>query len=307
MNKKLTTALIAIVASLTLAVPTASSAEQLTQTPTLAILDTALDTSLPIFQGKIAQEVCILDWKSCPNGTNFQEGVGSSVIPLNIMSSKDFNHGTQMATAALKTNPNMKIVFIRIIGNTPAGARQTSGVQTVINALDWVIKNKDKYNIQAVSMSQGHHNLLPGLNYCPNNNKLPAYVSSLKLTGVPFFTAAGNGRDYKRIDWPSCIQDTISVGATDQIGEIASYSNNDDILLDFFANGSMPVYIPGGKEINAAGTSVSAQVAAAQWVSAKQKNSSYTFDSLIKMFNDTALVTKGRQGTFKKLINWTNN
>lgn len=307
MNKKLITAFTAIVVSLTLAVPAASSAEQLTQTPSLAILDTALDTSLPIFQGKIAQEVCILDWKSCPNGTNFQEGPGASVIPLSIMSKPDFNHGTQMATAAVKTNPNMKIVFVRIIGNTPTGSRQVSGVQTVINALDWVNKNKEKYNIQAVAMSQGHHNLLPGTNYCPNNNALPSYVSSLKSAGVPFFTAVGNGRDYLRIDWPSCIQDTIAVGATDQIGEIAVYSNNDSNLLDFFENGSMRVFVPGGTEINAAGTSVSAQVAAAKWVSAKQKDSSYTFDSLLKMFNDTALTTKGRQGTFKKLINWISN
>ena len=71
MNKKLITALIAI----TLAVPTTAHAAGIQNrtgsTPAVAILDTAIDTSLPAFQGKIIQEVCILEWTTCPNGKSF--------------------------------------------------------------------------------------------------------------------------------------------------------------------------------------------------------------------------------------------
>ena len=81
MNKKITAALIA----LTLLSPTAANAalkSATIQTPTIAILDTALDTSVPEFQGRIAYEVCILEWASCPNGQkeharrNAVQGIG---------------------------------------------------------------------------------------------------------------------------------------------------------------------------------------------------------------------------------------
>ena len=69
MNKKIITALIA----LTLIVPATTHAVDAPKTATLAIIDTAIDTSLPLFSGKIVHEVCILEWNSCPNGTSFME------------------------------------------------------------------------------------------------------------------------------------------------------------------------------------------------------------------------------------------
>ncbi len=87
------------------------------------------------------------------------EGTNSAIMPIDQMSKNGFDHGTQMASLAVAANPNVKIVFVRIIGSNPNGTRQVSGEATVINALDWVLRNKDKFNIQAVSMSQGHHNL----------------------------------------------------------------------------------------------------------------------------------------------------
>lgn len=301
MNKKLTSALIALLITLPYTAH-ANSAEAVSQVPSLAILDTALDTSLPIFEGKIAQEVCILDWNSCPNGKNFQEGPGSAVIPLSIMATSSFNHGTQMASVAIQSNPNMKIVFVRIIGHTVNGSRQISGPSTVVNALNWVAANKEKYNIVAVSMSQGHHNLLNVKKYCPINAKVQSSTVKLLSMGVPFFTAAGNSRDYNRIDWPSCTPEAISIGATDQIGEIASYSNSDLELLDFFALGIGRAYLPGGAIGNIAGTSAATQVAAAQWVMVKQLKPSLSYSEQYDLFVSKSINTSGRQGTFKKLI-----
>ena len=81
MNKKITTAFVALL----LVVPTASHAalKNTSLEPTLAILDTAIDTSLPSFKGKIIQEVCLLERGPCPNGSTYMEGPGAASMPAN--------------------------------------------------------------------------------------------------------------------------------------------------------------------------------------------------------------------------------
>jgi len=122
---------------------------------------------------------------------------------------------------------------------------------------------------------------------------------------IPVFSAAGNSRDYSRIDWPSCIPETVAVGAVDQIGEIASYSNNDSSLLDFFALGNMPAVGPGNISKNIAGTSSATQVAAATYLKLMTA-SGQSGNKLIDSMKANAVNTVGRQGTFKKLITLSN-
>ena len=302
MIQKIKIALVALTITIPATIQVATTAQANTA-PTVAILDTALDTSLPIFQGKIIQEVCILEWNSCPNGTNFMEGPGASVLPSNIISSNGFDHGTQMASAAVSIDPNVKIVFIRIIGNTPSGARQTANEVTVTNALKWVLANKDKYNIKSVAMSQGHHDLAPLADYCPTTPNTKGLVSSLMSAGVATFFPAGNSRDYSRLDWPACINESISVGWSDQYEGIALNGNFDKDRLDFYALGSMRVTVPGGTVKNGAGSSISVQVAAATWALLKNKYPSYTQDQMINFIKQNSSDIRGSRGQFGKLIN----
>ncbi len=272
-------------------------------TPTIAVLDTAIDDSLPIFAGKIVDEVCIVDWTSCPNGKSFMEGSGAATMPTNLITLNGFEHGTQMTSIVVANNPNVNIVFLKVIGNTANGARQISFESTVYNALNWVYANKVKWNIQAVTMSQGHHNLLMGANYCPATPQTRAAVSKLISVGIPTFFPAGNGRDYSRLDWPACIEDSISVGAVDQIGEITSYSNFDSNKLDFLALGNMPATKPGGVVVNVAGTSAATAVAAAQWVALKQAKPNLSYADELALLTSTTKISVGRQGSSNKLIN----
>lgn len=273
MNKKYIVALIAAV----LIAPSTAKATAVDITPSLAILDTGIQSSLPIFEGKIAQEVCILDWNSCQNGTKYQEGPGAASIPINIITKNGFDHGTQMASIAVANNPNMKIVFIRIIGHTSTGGRQLNYESTIAKALDWVALNKEKYNIKAVSMSQGHHQLSKTIDYCPKSFMLTDSIKNLISFNIPTFLSAGNGRDYKRIDWPACINEAIAVGATDQENEITRYSNYDPQKIDFYALGNTVAYNPDGQQKNVAGTSASTQVAASQWVMVSQAKPTLTY------------------------------
>lgn len=304
MNKKIITAILALV----LIAPATTHAVEAPKPATLAIVDTAVDTSLPAFAGKIVHEVCILEWNSCPNGKSFMEGPGSATLPLNIISRNGFDHGTQMVSAAIAANPNLNIVFVRIIGNTANGSRQIANEVTFINAMNWVLNNKDKFNIKAVSMAQGHHNMPKTANYCPNTPNTEAAIGSLLSAGIPVFLPAGNLRDMTRVSWPSCIPSAFSISAS-AIGDgVASYTNYDKNLTDFFVMGSMQVFLPGGKKVNAAGTSVSVNVAGAIWLHLANKNPSYSYNQLLELLNSKSRVissskVKGKLIAYEEIVN----
>lgn len=303
MNKKLITAISAVVLTLPITLITAEAKADI-QTPAVAVLDTALDTSLPIFKDRIAYEVCILEWMSCPNGKRFMEGPGSSVLPLNIISKNGFDHGTQMASIVANTDPNVKIVFVRIIGNTAKGDRQTAGENTVSQALKWVLDNQSRFNIQAVAMSQGHHTLTSLSDYCPKSLSTRTVISDLLKNGIPTFLPAGNGRDYLRLDWPACIQDSISVGLTDQYDQIDNMSNYDPNRLDFYALGNLLVTMPGGLTKYGAGSSASVQTAATTWVALKNKNPNLTYEQIFDILTNTSKPVKGARGQIGKMIDY---
>lgn len=305
MNKKLISALVAI----TLAIPTisanaASLQNKTVAQPTIAILDTAIDTSLPIFKDRILFEACVTQFSTCPNGMSVMEGTNSATMPASVISQNGFDHGTQMASLAVAANPNVNIVFVRIIGSNPNGTRQVAGEPTVVNGLDWVLRNKDKFNIQAVSMSQAHHNLGPaGTDYCPKTPLTEGKVKALADAGVPVFFPAGNNRDYVRIDWPACIQSSIAIGAVMPTNEVAIYSNFDSKLVDFFALGTTRAILPGGKTINVAGTSAATVIAATQWATIKAAKPTLTYSQIYDLISATSIPTKNSKVTGGKLIN----
>lgn len=293
--KKLITAFIATTLTL-LSLPAYSAGlKNTTDVPTLAILDTALDTSIPSIKSKLIGEVCILDLSpkdtpSCPNNTLFMEGPGAAVLPTTILSNRDFNHGTQMTSVAIKNNPNMNILFVRIVGNRSDGTRQSTTVNTIPKALKWIYENQSKYNIKAVSMSQGNHNLLNSINYCPVTN-VDYWVDWLYKSGIPVFFPAGNGRDYQRIDWPACVPASIAVGGAEDFGSsgfaISLTSNYDNKLIDFWTPMASQVTLPGNINGTAFGTSVAVQIAAAKWLSVSTIKSTLTQNQLIDLINKT--------------------
>jgi hypothetical protein len=303
MNKKLISAISAVALILPITVIT-TEARANTQTSTVAVLDTAINSSLPIFKDKIAYEVCILEWASCPNGQKFMEGPGSANLPLSILNNgQGFDHGTQMSSVAVNTNPNIKIVFVRIIGNTPSGARQTTGDAGIALALKWVLDNKSKYNIQSVVMSQANHGIVTTqTEYCPVTAPVRGMISSMVASNLPVFFPAGNSRDYSRLSWPACINESISVGMADQYDQIDNMSNYDVNRLDFYATGNMRVSSADGSLRNGAGSSISAQVAAASWAGLKFKNPNLTYQQTLDILNSTSKLIKGARGQSGKLI-----
>lgn len=295
MNKKLMAAVVATITTIT----SINMVQANQPAPaTVAIIDTALNANLAEFKDKIVHEVCILEWNSCANGSNFMEGQGAASMPLSQMVANGFDHGTKMAHASILTNPNIKIVFIRIVGATSTGARQVYNEVTVRNALNWVASNKDRFNITAVGLSQGTHAILGRLpNYCPTTQNTINAISNLNSLGVPVFIAAGNSRDKQRVSWPACISQAVTVSASTESDGEAIYTNYDVNITDMFALARLRLVNPSGYYFIEEGTSVSTQVAAAIYVGLKSKNPTLSTQQVLNLMRQTSVPLKSRTAT----------
>lgn len=304
--KKTLTALVVIAISAVSLPANAALKNSTANVPTLAIIDTALDTSIPSIKEKLVGEVCILDWNSCPNGQSFMEGEGASVLPMNILSNNNFSHGTQMASVAVKNNPNMNILFIRVIGHTSDGRRQMTKATLVPRVLEWINANKDRYNVQAIAMSQGHHNLLKTGDYCPKNIDLDVVLNKLNLTNVPVMFAVGNDRDYSRIDWPAChmSSNVFAIAGAENYNAPATYNNHDLNRTDFFDYGNQQVVRPGNVQAYAAGSSVANVSFAAKWLGIKTAKSYASISEISSLIKNTSLSIKNSRGVSGLLIDY---
>jgi len=209
-----------------------------------------------------------------------------------------------MADQAIQTNPNVKIVFIRIIGQRENGSREYTNEATVYNALQWVADNQSKFNIQSVAMAQGTHNVgTAGTDYCPKTPITAEKINSLNSLGVAVFFPAGNNSDYRRVNWPGCIPSAITMGATLPTGAIGFYSNYDPLLLDFYARGTTVLYGLNGNRVNFAGTSASVLVGATSWATVKSVKSNLSYSELYNLISKTSSVTKSSRVSKGSLIN----
>ena len=112
-------------------------------------------------------------------------------------------------------------------------------------ALDWVVANQAKYNIQIVNVSQGA--IFAG---CSVPAGTAEDVAALKKLGVAVVAATGNASNRTAMDSIACLPDVISVGATDNpdpgvkgiawnpkaIPYIARYSNGTP-ATSYYTNG----------------------------------------------------------------------
>ena len=243
-------------------------AVQANEKPTIAIIDTAIDTT----KIKVLHEVCIMQELRCPNKQTFMEGPGAASLPANQISRNGFNHGTIMTTIASAVGRDVNIVFIRIVPMTNTGRQGYYDHNDLTGALKWVTANKTKFNIVAVSASMGSHKLGTGTSYCPVRDDLKNTITNLQSLGVATIFAVGNNYDTQRVDFPACILESVAVGSVNERGNIENYSNG-GLELDFYALGTYNTSL--GRVV---GTSAATAAFAAYW--AKNYKGSYqaTYD-----------------------------
>jgi serine protease len=250
--------------------------------PSIAIIDTAIDTSVV----NVIHEVCLMEEKRCPNKQAFMEGPGAATLPASQLYKNMFDHGTQMSSVAKFIGPDVNIVFIRIVPMTNSGTLGIYTDNTINEALKWVVSNKTKFNIVATSVSFGSNRFARKGHYCPVNQNLRNTIISLQGMGVATAFAAGNRYDKTRVDYPSCISEAVSVGAVGERGNIELYSNSAS-ELDFYALGT---YELNGKRIM--GTSPATVAFAAFWAKNYQGSYQATYDYIKSLSKELVVSVK---------------
>jgi hypothetical protein len=280
--------LLSLALVVTLGVYTPAKADPLPKS--LVLIDTAFDTSIETISKSVIFESCIMDWSMCPNSRSFQEGPGSASIATSLMTAPGISHGTQMVSISIMTNPNQKIILIRLIAYNSRGARLPVYESSVIQAFKWISSKRVELNIGAVAMAQGHHPTSTSKSYCPKSVEMERLIMELKVLDIPVFLPAGNAGDKLRIDWPACIPAAIAIGAIDSKGQIASYSNYDRTLIDFYVSGTSPALLPGGGSTTATGTSVSTIIAASYWMKVLEQRPELRLAEISQLFRNSGPI-----------------
>lgn len=233
----------------------------------IAIIDTAIDSKKTT---SVVYEACFTQNSSCPNKSNTMEGPGSANSPLWPTSMLNgVYHGHQMVSAALKTNPNMKIVFVRIANITTQG-NSLNTPQALSQAIDWVSKNASRFSVDAVSISQSGISA-NNLQSCTTDTVVINAIKSLNDQNIPSFIATGNDGKKDLVGFPSCVSGAIGVGAAAPNGTIAPLTNSGP-GLDILSVASMDVVRYNNTTATITGTSVSTIAAASLYVKNKTTN-----------------------------------
>jgi hypothetical protein len=282
--KKVLLALLSIALAFTAMQPSQAQDQKV-----LAIIDTAIDSKqFP----QIIHEVCFNTHTStCPNGSKFMEGTGAanlSVWPKPNVSGAW--HGDWMVKGALKADPTVKIVFIRYVEVTGSNTYRNDGL-SLVNAIDWVAKNAEKYSIDALSISQSNINTP---SWCAGNKTTVDAVASLNTKNVPVFAATGNNARADIVGFPSCVSGVIGVGALlpNKVGFEKNTNGQSKINpgIDIATFGAVEIHM--GNNLNAkfnlAGSSGATVASAATYL----KNNSYkTFQEYFNALSKIVINT----------------
>ena len=280
---------------------------------TIAVLDGGFNLSHPMLSGKVVAEACFDGFGTSygPTITPWcsSSGAGAGAASVCPSGSKRCNHGTHVASIAVGNDGinfgvarGAKLLPIDVMskstdpldcGNDPLPCDVTNPL-AVLAGLDYVNAHSAEFNIAAVNLSLGGFTVA---GYCDDDPR-KSVIDMLRAKGIGVAIAAGNDGRTGQIQKPSCISSAISVGATDNTTNVASFSN--------FAN-TLDLVAPG-VDITAAsgtgsglltikGTSMAAPHVAGAWALLRAAVPGGTADQFEDALKQTGTrVTRGDSG-----------
>lgn len=289
---------------------------------TVAILDTGVDTDHPAFTtggSRIVAEGCFSTTSGgtvtsvCPGGLQESTAVGAGVDctaaagPSNTKAQSDCSHGTHVASIAAGDNgstivgvaPDANIIAVQVFSlftsTSSCGGFSScmlSYTSDQIAALEHIYELRNTYNIASVNMSLGGGSYIDA---CDGDGRKAA-IDNLRAAGIATVIASGNNGYKSSLSAPACISSAISVGATDDNDNVASFSNVAPIL-DLLAPGvSIYAAIPNGTGTKQ-GTSMATPHVTGAWAVLKQAVPGASVDEALAAFQAGAVpVNDSRSG-----------
>ncbi|MFI7449129.1 S8 family peptidase [Nonomuraea sp. NPDC049714] len=265
---------------------------------TVAVLDTGIDRDHPFMAGRIVDEACFStsDPSSgavslCPNRQSSQTGPGAAdaeTAQCLVGGANRCAHGTHVAgiaagraVAGAPANgvaPAAGILPVQVFsrfddiqtcgGAAPCYMSYTSDQKL---ALEYVARVARTHNVAAVNMSLGGGG--PHRQHCdadPQAAALKPQFDALLGAGVAPIVAAGNAGWRDAVASPACISSAVAVGATNDNGQVVTFSNRGR-LLDLLAPGvRVTSSVPDDAYRSLSGTSMSTPHVAGSFALMKQ-------------------------------------
>jgi Subtilase family/PKD domain len=282
----------------------------------VVILDTGIDKDHDFVFGRVVWEACFSsdggdDVTLCPNGSESQTGSGAASINTPACQNGSINlceHGMHVAGIAagdgnaLSGAPKAGVapgatiiaiqVFTRILDNDDCVDGGKPGAPCILSydsdqaaALEYVVDNLAAGgSIAAVNMSLGG-----GENdsYCLDSRK--AGIDDLHALNIATVVSAGNSGFSDAVGAPACVENAITIGATDNNDNIAGFSNR-GILLDLFAPGvSITSSISNDGYDSKSGTSAAAPHVTGAWAVMRQALPNASVNQLNLLFRLTGV------------------
>lgn len=267
---------------------------------TVAILDTGVDKTHPFLAGAVVSEACYSTVSTgvqslCPGGVTDSTASGSALpYASGVCPATKCDHGTHVAgiiaggrdvvgSPGPGVAPEANIIAIQVFSMLE-GIGVGAFPSDIMKGLERVYALHLLYEISSVNMSIGSTATYP--DYCDTDPRKPI-IDSLKAAGTATIISSGNSSTCGSISAPACISSAVSVGATNDLDAVASYSNSASFISLLAPGSSINSSIPGGAYQNMSGTSMAAPHVAGAWALLRQAKPGSTVDEVLTAFIST--------------------
>lgn len=185
----------------------------------VAVIDTGICEHIDFcsFKNRI---VCFKDFVN--NKQNPYDDNGHGTFVSGVIAGNGFSSGKKYMGVA----PNCNIVMCKALDENGE-----TGSITILNAMQWIYENREKYNIKVVCMSFGSEPLEAG-------DPLMLGAEALWNAGIVVVAAAGNsGPEMATIKSPGASGKIITVGALDDGRKEGSIEKNNFKIANFSSRG----------------------------------------------------------------------
>ena len=272
------------------------------QGASVAIIDSGIQASHPYFRdsagrSRVVAESCFVDLQVFTNAELPCPGRQSSVIgpaAADVGSDERFGHGTHVAGIAAGNAaqapgasgytgiaPEANLVVSRVFGTW--GALDSD----ITAAMDWVSSVAATHRIASVNLSLGSYQSRYFDCRAFTDSIYGAVTAKLRAAGVAIVAASGNEGGLINIGSPACAEGWVSVGATDGLSRVASFSNVSE-ELDLLAPGvNIWSALPGDSFNAMSGTSMAAPVVAGAFAVLRQAQPAASADAVLAAMRST--------------------
>jgi subtilisin family serine protease len=294
----------------------------------IAVLDGGFDPEHPFYADRVVEEACFsagpdrnkkyqITMSNCPNGQAVDIGPGASGIDTSFEPGGD-EHGTHVAGIAAGRGrdfsgvaPEAGMILVnvfirkhRLFCDNPMDNGQKWGCTTtrtsyMISALEWIYRQRKRYNIAAINISLGGGRANTP---CDDGDPNALIYKLFRLENIPIIVASGNESHKGSISSPACYSGAISVGASTRKDEVPDFSNS-AVYLDLLAPGvDVNSAKPGGSFQSLRGTSMAAPHVAGAFAVLRSVKPTATIDEMLKVLRDTGVPVKDVNDVVKPRI-----